>query len=114
MFFFVILLIFFFFFFFNDTATTEIYTLSLHDALPISGGIDSAVVAALAADALGGDNVHGVSMPSQYSSSHSKDDAADLAQRIGAHYRVEPVEDMVRVYVDQLRLTGLAEENIQA
>lgn len=79
-----------------------------------SGGIDSAVCAALAADALGGDNVYGVSMPSKYSSGHSKDDAADLAQRIGAHYRVEPVEDMVRVYVDQLSLTGLAEENIQA
>jgi NAD+ synthase (glutamine-hydrolysing) len=53
-------------------------------------------------------------MPSKYSSAHSKDDAADLARRIGAHYRVEPVEDMVRVYVDQLALTGLAEENIQA
>ncbi|MEV4602275.1 NAD+ synthase [Amycolatopsis sp. NPDC049253] len=79
-----------------------------------SGGIDSAVCAALAADALGGDNVYGVSMPSKYSSSHSKDDAADLARRIGAHYRVEPVENMVKVYVDQLALTGLAEENIQA
>jgi NAD+ synthase (glutamine-hydrolysing) len=79
-----------------------------------SGGIDSAVCAALAADALGGDNVYGVSMPSRYSSDHSKDDAADLARRIGAHYRVEPVEDMVRVYVEQLSLTGLAEENIQA
>ncbi|MEC3980625.1 NAD+ synthase [Amycolatopsis sp. H20-H5] len=79
-----------------------------------SGGIDSAVVAALAADALGGDNVYGVAMPSKYSSEHSKDDAADLARRIGAHYRVEPVADMVKVYVDQLKLTGLAEENIQA
>ncbi|WP_326568571.1 NAD+ synthase [Amycolatopsis rhabdoformis] len=79
-----------------------------------SGGIDSAVCAALAVDALGGDHVYGVSMPSKYSSAHSKDDAADLARRIGAHYRVEPVEDMVKVYVDQLALTGLAEENIQA
>ncbi|MFE0027996.1 NAD+ synthase [Amycolatopsis sp. NPDC059021] len=79
-----------------------------------SGGIDSAVVAALAADALGGDNVYGVSMPSQYSSGHSKGDAAELARRIGAHFRVEPIEDMVRVYVDQLKLTGLAEENVQA
>ncbi|GAA4549586.1 NAD+ synthase [Amycolatopsis samaneae] len=79
-----------------------------------SGGIDSAVVAALAADALGGDNVYGVSMPSRYSSDHSKGDAADLARRIGAHFRVEPIEDMVRVYVDQLKLTGLAEENVQA
>jgi NAD+ synthase (glutamine-hydrolysing) len=80
----------------------------------LSGGIDSAVVAALAADALGGDAVYGVSMPSKYSSEHSRSDAAELARRIGAHFRVEPVEDMVRVYVDQLRLTGLAEENIQA
>ncbi|HEY2063204.1 MAG TPA: NAD+ synthase [Amycolatopsis sp.] len=79
-----------------------------------SGGIDSAVVAALAADALGGENVYGVSMPSKYSSAHSKDDAADLARRIGAHYRVESVEEMVAVYVKQLNLTGLAEENIQA
>ncbi|MGC7099550.1 NAD+ synthase [Amycolatopsis lurida] len=79
-----------------------------------SGGIDSAVVAALAADALGGDAVHGVSMPSKYSSEHSRSDAAELARRIGAHFRVEPVEDMVKTYVDQLKLTGLAEENIQA
>ncbi|MFI6029947.1 NAD+ synthase [Amycolatopsis magusensis] len=79
-----------------------------------SGGIDSAVVAALAADALGGDAVHGVSMPSKYSSEHSRSDAAELARRIGAHFRVEPVEDMVKLYVDQLKLTGLAEENIQA
>lgn len=79
-----------------------------------SGGIDSAVCAALAADALGGDNVYGVSMPSKYSSSHSRDDASDLAERIGAHYRVEPIGDMVDVYVNQLQLTGLAEENIQA
>jgi NAD+ synthase (glutamine-hydrolysing) len=82
--------------------------------LGLSGGIDSAVVAALAADALGGDAVYGVSMPSKYSSEHSRSDAAELAQRIGAHFRVEPVGEMVHVYVDQLKLTGLAEENIQA
>ncbi|SDZ37543.1 NAD+ synthase (glutamine-hydrolysing) [Amycolatopsis xylanica] len=79
-----------------------------------SGGIDSAVVAALAADALGGDNVYGVSMPSKYSSEHSKSDASDLARRIGAHFREESVADMVDAYVSQLGLTGLAEENIQA
>ena len=56
--------------------------------LGLSGGIDSAVVAAIACDALGAANVHGVSMPSQYSSEHSKDDAADLAERTGLHYRV--------------------------
>ncbi|MBP2320600.1 NAD+ synthase (glutamine-hydrolyzing) [Kibdelosporangium banguiense] len=80
----------------------------------MSGGIDSAVVAALAADALGGSAIYGVSMPSTYSSSHSKDDAADLARRIGAHYSVQPIADMVDVFVRQLGLTGLAEENVQA
>ncbi|WP_298176391.1 NAD+ synthase [Saccharomonospora sp.] len=82
--------------------------------LGFSGGIDSAVVAALAADALGGDAVHGVSMPSKYSSAHSRSDAADLARRLGCHFRVESVENMVAAYVDQLRLEGVAEENIQA
>ena len=81
-----------------------------------SGGIDSAVTAALAVDALGPDAVYGVGMPSKYSSEHSRSDAAELARRLGCHFRVEPVEDMVRIYVDQLKLagTGLAEENIQA
>ncbi|GAA4394794.1 NAD+ synthase [Tsukamurella soli] len=83
-------------------------------ALGLSGGIDSALVAAVAADALGPENVYCVSMPSKYSSEHSKDDAADLAERVGLHYRAEPIEDMVHVFVDQLQLTGLAEENIQA
>jgi len=81
-----------------------------------SGGIDSAVTAALAVDALGAGAVHGVSMPSKYSSEHSRSDAAELARRLGCQLRVEPVEDMVDVYVKQLNLagTGLAEENIQA
>lgn len=82
--------------------------------LGFSGGIDSAVTAALAVDALGADAVHGVSMPSKYSSEHSRADAADLARRLGCHFRVESVENMVATYVDQLNLTGLAEENIQA
>ena len=50
----------------------------------LSGGIDSALVAAIACDALGAENVYGVSMPSKYSSQHSQDDAAELAERIGA------------------------------
>ncbi|MER5393931.1 NAD+ synthase [Saccharopolyspora sp. NPDC002686] len=79
-----------------------------------SGGIDSAVVAALAADALGADAVHGVSMPSNYSSEHSRSDAAELAERIGCHFEVQPIADMVDVYVRQLELAGLAEENVQA
>jgi NAD+ synthase (glutamine-hydrolysing) len=82
--------------------------------LGLSGGIDSAVVAALAVDALGADHVHGVSMPSDYSSEHSRSDAHDLAQRTGLHYSTQPIADMVRVFVDQLGLTDLAEENVQA
>ncbi|MCP2256068.1 NAD+ synthase (glutamine-hydrolyzing) [Prauserella aidingensis] len=82
--------------------------------LGMSGGIDSAVVAALAVDALGPEKVYGVAMPSEYSSEHSKSDAADLAERLGCHFRLEPVADMVKVYVDRLSLQGLAEENIQA
>ena len=82
--------------------------------LGMSGGIDSAVVAAIAADAIGGDNVYGVSMPSDYSSDHSKSDAADLAQRLGAHYREVPIAAMTAAFVDGLALTGLAEENVQA
>ncbi len=82
--------------------------------IAMSGGIDSAVVAAIAADAVGGDRVYGVGMPSAYSSDHSKSDAADLAERIGAHYRVVPVAPMIDQFVSALSLTGLAEENVQA
>jgi len=82
--------------------------------LGLSGGIDSAVCAALAVDALGAPNVYGVSMPSVYSSSHSRSDAADLASRTGLHYEVQAIEDMVAAFVSQLGLTGLAEENVQA
>ncbi|WP_272913887.1 nitrilase-related carbon-nitrogen hydrolase [Rhodococcus sp. BS-15] len=60
-------------------------------ALGLSGGIDSAVVAAIAVDALGSDAVHGVSMPSTYSSDHSRTDAEDFASRTGIHFRVEPI-----------------------
>ncbi|WP_084037908.1 NAD+ synthase [Demequina sp. NBRC 110053] len=82
--------------------------------LGLSGGIDSALTAAMAADAVGGANVVGVSMPSPYSSDHSRDDAADLAKRIGADYRVEPIDRIVAAYQDQLALDGVAEENLQA
>ncbi|CAM3867597.1 NAD+ synthase [Tsukamurella ocularis] len=82
--------------------------------LGMSGGIDSALVAVIAADAVGAENVYGVGMPSKYSSDHSKDDAADQAQRMGIQFRFEPIEHMVAAFVDQLQLTGLAEENIQA
>jgi len=82
--------------------------------LGLSGGIDSAVVAALAVDALGPDAVHCVSMPSVYSSDHSKSDAAEMARRTGLQYTEQPIADMVKVFVDQLGLTGLSEENVQA
>ncbi|UJP39278.1 NAD+ synthase [Cellulomonas palmilytica] len=82
--------------------------------LGVSGGIDSALTAVIAADAIGGENVVGVSMPSSFSSQHSKDDAADLAERIGADYRVQPIAPMVDAFQDQLALEGVAEENLQA
>ncbi len=79
-----------------------------------SGGIDSSLVAAIAADAIGGDNVHGLSMPSRYSSQHSQDDAFDLARRIGAHCTLLPIAPMFDAYMDSIELSGLAEENLQA
>ena len=82
--------------------------------LGLSGGIDSAVCAALATDAIGAERVFGVSMPSQWSSEHSKDDASDLAERLGCHYSVEPIGTLVAPFEKQLDLTGLAAENIQA
>ncbi|WP_198533299.1 NAD+ synthase [Streptomyces sp. AcH 505] len=80
----------------------------------LSGGIDSALVAAIACDALGAPNVYGISMPSKYSSEHSKDDAADLAGRTGLNFRTFAIEPMFDAYMGSLGLTGLAEENLQA
>ena len=82
--------------------------------IALSGGIDSSVVAALAVDAIGGSRVVGVSMPSAYSTEHSKDDAADLAKRAGLDYRVEPIAPIVDAFMNRLHLTGLAAENLQA
>jgi NAD+ synthase (glutamine-hydrolysing) len=79
-----------------------------------SGGIDSAVTATLCADALGADALYGLSMPSEYSSEHSRSDAAELARRLGCHFEVRAIKDMVDVFVGQLGLSGLAEENVQA
>jgi NAD+ synthase (glutamine-hydrolysing) len=79
-----------------------------------SGGIDSSLVAAIAADAIGAQNVHGLSMPSRYSSQHSQDDAFDLAERLGAHCRLLPIAPMFDAYMSSMELTGLAEENLQA
>ncbi|HYQ76380.1 NAD+ synthase [Cellulomonas sp.] len=82
--------------------------------LGMSGGIDSALVAAIAADAIGGDKVVGVSMPSRWSSDHSKDDAADLAKRVGADYRVQAIKPMVDAFEGEMALDGVAAENLQA
>ncbi|MEU2997053.1 NAD+ synthase [Streptomyces sp. NPDC007027] len=80
----------------------------------LSGGIDSALCAAIACDAVGAENVYGVSMPSKYSSEHSKDDAAELARRTGLNFRTVPIAPMFDAYMASLELTGLAEENLQA
>jgi NAD+ synthase (glutamine-hydrolysing) len=82
--------------------------------LGLSGGIDSAVCAALAADAIGKDRVFGVSMPSKYSSEHSKSDAFDLAKRLGIECRIEPIKGLVKPVERQLRAKDLAAENLQA
>lgn len=84
--------------------------------LGLSGGIDSALVAALAVDALGPTGVVGVAMPSKYSSDHSVADAADLATRTGLDYRVVPIEPFVKAFHDGLALdeNGVAAENLQA
>jgi len=82
--------------------------------LGLSGGIDSAFVAALAVDALGGDRVFGAAMPSPYSSGHSVEDAHDLANRTGLHIRDVPITPMFSAFQQALNLSGLAEENLQA
>ncbi|MEU6576951.1 NAD+ synthase [Streptomyces sp. NPDC046805] len=80
----------------------------------LSGGIDSSLVAAIACDAVGAENVYGVSMPSKYSSQHSRDDAAELARRTGLNFRTVPIAPMFDAYMESLGLSGLAEENLQA
>ena len=80
----------------------------------LSGGIDSALVATIAVDALGSDAVHTVAMPSAYSSDHSVSDAAELAERQRTQHQVLPIAGVVSEYQSNLKLTGLAEENLQA
>ncbi|MGO0123097.1 NAD+ synthase [Desulfothermobacter acidiphilus] len=85
----------------------------------LSGGIDSSVVAALAAAALGPENVLGVGMPSRYSSPESLRDAEELAHNLGIGWRVIPIEEIFTAYLktlnpDGLPLIDVAEENIQA
>ena len=86
----------------------------------VSGGIDSAVTAALAAEALGPDRVHCVSMPSRYSSEGTRDDARVLAENLGCEFREIPIEPVVEAYAGVLaesfagRTPDVAEENLQA
>lgn len=88
--------------------------------LGLSGGIDSALTAALAVRALGAKNVRGVLMPSQYSSDHSVNDARQLAQNLGIQYDIVPIEPMFETFMEQLKVhfwakpAELTEENLQA
>ncbi len=86
----------------------------------LSGGIDSALVAAIAVEALGAANVMGVGMPSSYSSEGSKDDARDLAERLGIRFEMLPIHDAYEAQMRTLQPLfagtgfGLAEENVQS
>jgi NAD+ synthase (glutamine-hydrolysing) len=91
-----------------------------HAVLGLSGGIDSALVATIAVDALGADAVTGVALPSRYSSEHARDDATDLAARLGIDLLTVPIEQpfvalsetLAPVFVD--RAPDVTEENLQA
>ena len=86
----------------------------------LSGGIDSSLTACIAVDALGKNNVYGVSMPSKFSSEHSKDDAKQLSKNLGIDYRTISIESIVSSFEQSLKPSyngsdvGVAEENIQA
>jgi len=90
--------------------------------LGLSGGIDSALVACIAARAIGPDRVHGLLMPSRYSSDHSLDDARVLAERLGMDWAIIPIDEIHRAYEslpvleDDLSSQpgGLADQNLQA
>ena len=80
----------------------------------LSGGIDSALVAAIAVDALGAQCVNGVAMPSKYSSDHSVEDATAFAANTGIHFKTVAIEPMVESFMQSITLKGVAAENIQA
>ena len=88
--------------------------------LGLSGGIDSSLTGCIAVDALGPNNVHGVSMPSRYSSDHSRDDAKTLAKNLGIDYRTISIESIIGEFDESLEESfngsepSVAEENIQA
>lgn len=85
-----------------------------HVVLGLSGGIDSALVATLACDAVGGRQVCGISNPSEISPQDSRTDAADLARRTGLELATVPIAGMVDAFDAQLGLSGVAAENLQA
>ena len=86
----------------------------------LSGGVDSSIVAAIAADALGPEHVHGVLMPSRYSTGHSVSDAEDLADRLGIEHRIIPIGEAHDAFESMLaasfegREPDLTEENLQS
>jgi len=88
--------------------------------LALSGGIDSSLVAAIAVDAIGGENVHGVSMPSRYSSEGSIKDAKELSENLGTEFRIIPIEPAHEAFEEMLAPAfegtepGVAEENLQS
>ncbi len=89
--------------------------------LGLSGGIDSAVVAALAVEALGKENVHGFMMPSEFSTLHSVQDAVDLAENLGMEYHIVPIAKIYNKFMKELAPVfgpdnkwNVAEENLQA
>lgn len=83
--------------------------------LGISGGIDSALTAAIGVDALGAERVHTVSMPSRFSSSETRDDAREVSEALGVDFRELPIERIVEAFDDALGgVEGLAAENLQA
>ena len=114
----------------GNAATHDALVLGLRDyahksgftkvLIGLSGGIDSAVVCALAAEAFGADNVIGIGMPSKISSQHSRDDAAALAHNLGIEYHEVPIADTVSAAESALsklfegRDADVTEENIQA
>ncbi|MET9249056.1 NAD+ synthase [Nonomuraea sp. NPDC003709] len=82
--------------------------------LGLSGGIDSALTATIASDAIGPSRVNVVLMPSRYSSDHSLADAEELVRRQGVNSRIAPIADIVDAFEKEIELSGLAAENLQA
>ena len=86
----------------------------------LSGGIDSALTATLVSEAIGPENVHGISMPSQFSSEHSKDDAYLLADNLGINFETISINNIFNEFLNHMDVffkdtqVGLAEENLQA